>query len=206
MRLEIDFYLHLDFFRFNGINRLLKDCCLEEGSDAKKFPVVFCYFVRRLRRNRVNREIVIVAFFFALAFLFCGTTFAADTTESGEVYLLCKSETGKLKVINTTPNKVMQELQQLKDSANCNYTVMVNDDKGEPSYYKISVGDESVGAITGKTTTAGNESELVLGSYNPERWFERMPVLICTEAVTAALLITLAWYYKRKKLVRQKVR
>jgi hypothetical protein len=147
-----------------------------------------------------------IAALIVLVFLFCGGLYAAETAETQEVYLLCKSETGKFKVINTTPDKVMYELKQLKDSANCNYTVMVSGDTGDAGYYMISVGDKSPDEIAGRAPVAGDDIQLMLGGLNPGRWFERLPVLICTEAATAGLLITLLWYYKRRKLPRQNIR
>ena len=164
----------------------------------KKFPVGVLLFFRRLRRNRVKKEISIVAAFFVLAFLFCGVSLANESAGSEKVYLLCKSETGKLEVITTTPEKVMSELETLKNSNTGNYTVIVGDDSAEAGYYMISVGDEPAGAISGGALAEDGNGNPVFGSNNSERWFERKPMFIFAEVGTVVLLLTLGWYYKRK--------
>ena len=134
---------------------------------------------------------------FVLVFLYCGVSFASEAG-TGMVYLLCKSETGKLEVITTTPDKVMCELENLKNSTSGNYTVIVGDDTTAAGYYVISIGDEPAGA--GAVPAKDGKGKLLLGGNNPVRWFERMPTLICAEIATMVMLVTLGWYYKRRKL------
>jgi hypothetical protein len=148
----------------------------------------------------VKREVrYIAAFIFVLAILFCGVA-VADEAVAEKVYVLCKSETGKLKVINTTPDKVVHELEELKNSSDENYTVVIGGDKVVDGCYMISVGDDPAGSVTDGAVSERGGDESLLGGNNPERWFERLPALICTEVATVVLLVTLGWYYKRRKL------